>query len=127
MVIDMDGLKRINDKYGHHEGDRAIKALADMISDCCDSGEIAGRAGGDEFYVFAIDYSEAKFERFLKRMQTKVKEFNLHNKTGYILDFSCGDHIVETDSNGLIEEFLKISDSKMYEEKLSKPDRKQSS
>ena len=123
MVIDMDGLKRINDEYGHHEGDRAIKALADMITDCCDSGEIAGRAGGDEFYVFAIDYSEAKLERFLRRMHTKAEGFNLHNKAGYMLDFSCGAHIVETDRNGLIEEFLKISDSKMYEQKQSKPGR----
>ena len=123
MVIDMDGLKRINDKYGHHEGDRAIKAIADMITESCDSGEIAGRVGGDEFYIFAIDYSQAKLERFLARMQKKKDEFNRMNNAGYELDFSCGAHMVETDSSGLIEEFLKISDSKMYEQKQFKPGR----
>lgn len=124
MVIDMDGLKIINDRFGHYEGDRAIKALADIIKRCCDSGEIAGRTGGDEFYVFAPDYSETLLSRFIERMKQFISDFNRSNKSEYSLDFSYGAYIAETDSYGRIEEYLKISDERMYEQKMSKPGRR---
>ncbi len=124
MVIDMDGLKRINDEYGHSEGDRAIKALADMIIRCCDSGEIAGRVGGDEFYIFAPDYSEIRLNRFIERMKGYTEEYNMANTLDYKFDFSYGSFLTETDSYGSIEEFLKISDARMYEQKMSKPGRR---
>ena len=124
MVVDMDGLKRINDEYGHYEGDRAIRALADIITRCCDSGEIAGRTGGDEFYIFAPDYSETILERFIGRMKQYTAEYNDSNKRGYLLDFSWGAYITESDSYGRIEEFLKISDARMYEQKMTKPGRR---
>ena len=124
MVIDMDGLKRINDEFGHYEGDRAIRALADSITKSCDSGELAGRAGGDEFYVFAPDYSESRLERFIRHIRARVAEFNESNKSNYTLDFSIGAYLTETDSFGKIEDFLKISDERMYEQKMSKPGRR---
>ncbi len=124
MVIDMDGLKRINDEFGHHEGDRAIKALADMITVCCDNGEIAGRAGGDEFYIFAPDYTEKRLGRFVDHMKEQIADYNKANKRGYVIDFSYGAYLTETDSYGQIEDFLKISDSRMYEQKQSKPGRR---
>ena len=124
LVIDMDGLKRINDEYGHSEGDRAIKALADMIIRCCDSGEIAGRVGGDEFYIVAPDYSEIRLNRFIERMKGYTEEYNMANTLDYKFDFSYGSFLTETDSYGSIEEFLKISDARMYEQKMSKPGRR---
>ena len=124
MVIDMDGLKSINDKFGHYEGDRAIRALADCIKKCSDFGEIAGRAGGDEFYVFAPDYSEARLNRFVERMKDFVAEYNKANRLNYKLDFSIGTYITEADSYGRIEDYFKISDARMYEQKTSKPGRR---
>ncbi|MBP5553571.1 MAG: GGDEF domain-containing protein [Lachnospiraceae bacterium] len=124
MVIDMDGLKLINDRFGHYEGDRAIRALADSIKKSSDFGEIAGRAGGDEFYVFASDYSEPRIGRFIERMNEFVAEYNKANKLDYKLDFSIGTYLIETDSYGRIEEYFKISDARMYEQKMSKPGRR---
>lgn len=124
MVIDMDGLKRINDQFGHHEGDRAIRALADLIKRCCDSGEIAGRVGGDEFYVFAVDYSETCLKRFIEHLKEYTAEYNQQNNRGYQMDFSYGTYLTEADSFGRLEEFLKISDERMYEQKMTKPGRR---
>lgn len=124
MVLDMDGLKRINDEFGHSEGDRAIKALADMIVKCCDSGEIAGRVGGDEFYIFAPDYSEIRLNRFVERIRNCVDDYNKANPKRYKFDFSYGTYLTETDSFGSIEEFLKISDTRMYQQKMTKPGRR---
>lgn len=125
MVIDMDGLKRINDYYGHHEGDRAIKTAADIISRCCDSGEIAGRAGGDEFYIFAPEYSEEKLQRFTERLSDMCYSYNGYSKKPYSVELSWGAYIVDTDCTGRLEDFLKISDSRMYEQKKAKRSNRQ--
>ena len=124
MVIDMDGLKHINDVYGHNEGDRAIKALGDAIMRAGDAGEIVGRAGGDEFYIFAVDYSEIRLNKFLEHLMDLTGEFNNTNDKGYQLEFSYGAYLTETDSYGRIEEFLKVSDGRMYEQKMTKPGRR---
>ena len=124
MVIDMDGLKHINDNFGHLEGDRAIKALADMIVKSCKYGEISGRVGGDEFYIFALDYSENKLNKFIESMKQLLKEYNDVNNKEYRLDFSMGSYITDTDAYGQIESFLKISDERMYQQKMSKPNRR---
>lgn len=91
---------------------------------CCDSGETAGRAGGDEFYIFAVDYSETQLERFISRMKEFIREFNENNPKPYKIDLSYGTYMTETDSSGRLEDLLKISDSHMYEQKLSKPGRR---
>ena len=124
MVIDMDGLKHINDVYGHSEGDRAIKALGEAIMKAGDCGEIVGRAGGDEFYIFAVDYSEIRLNKFLEHLTALTDEFNRSNEKGYLLEFSYGAYLTETDSYGRIEEFLKVSDGRMYEQKMTKPGRR---
>ena len=124
MVIDMDGLKHINDDYGHYEGDKAIKNVADIITWCCDSGEIAGRAGGDEFYIFAPEYSEKLLERFTERLQGFIKRHNQNSSKPYDINVSYGAFLTEADSSSSLEEFIRISDSKMYDQKLSKPGRR---
>ena len=120
MVLDMDGLKFINDEYGHYEGDRAIRAAAEIISACCCSGEIAGRAGGDEFYVFAVNYTETLRNSFLQRLDDKLKSYNDSGRYPYKIDISYGTFMAETDHFGRLEELLKVSDAKMYEQKIAK-------
>ena len=121
MVIDMDGLKKINDIYGHHEGDRSIKALADIIQKSCINGEIAGRVGGDEFYLFAEDYSETALNRLIDRLLGNLRQYNESESTGsYQLSFSYGAYLVQTDSRGQLDDFIKISDQRMYEQKTAK-------
>lgn len=124
MVIDMDGLKHINDAYGHYEGDRAIKAAANIITKCCDNGEICARAGGDEFYIFAPVYSQDKLDRFFERLNGFTENYNNSYNKPYSLSLSYGALLAECDNKGRIEDFLTISDSRMYEQKMSKPNRR---
>ena len=49
ILLDLDGLKQINDRYGHLAGDRALCRLAHILTDCCRSVDTAARQGGDEF------------------------------------------------------------------------------
>jgi diguanylate cyclase (GGDEF)-like protein/PAS domain S-box-containing protein len=51
LLLDLDGLKRINDHFGHLSGDRALCRLGNILRDCCRSVDTAARHGGDEFAV----------------------------------------------------------------------------
>ena len=124
MVIDMDGLKFINDAYGHYEGDRAIRRAASVITNCCRNGEIAARAGGDEFYIFAPEYSQELLDSFVERLGKLVEDSNTIKKGMFELSLSIGATLCESDNKGKLEDFLKISDAKMYAQKHSKPNRR---
>ena len=82
------------------------------------------RVGGDEFYVFAVDYSEHRMNRFIDRLKEYTEEYNKSENRGYQMDFSYGTYLTEADSFGRLEEFLKISDERMYEQKMTKPGRR---
>lgn len=76
IVIDMDGLKLLNDTHGHAEGDNGIIALSDAASSITDENEICVRGGGDEFFVIGLgNYTEdslrEKLDRFSYYMETK--------------------------------------------------------
>lgn len=124
MVIDMDGLKRINDEYGHYEGDRAIKTIANVIMKCCTGDEIAGRAGGDEFYIFAKDYTEEKLKAFTDKMTELLDSYNSISGAPYKVELSWGGYITQIDNRGRLEALLSESDSRMYRQKQSKPNRR---
>jgi diguanylate cyclase (GGDEF)-like protein/PAS domain S-box-containing protein len=49
LLLDLDGLKEINDRFGHLAGNRALSRLAQILADCCRSIDTAARQGGDEF------------------------------------------------------------------------------
>ncbi len=51
LLLDLDGLKQINDRFGHLAGNRALCRLAQILTDCCRSVDTAARHGGDEFAI----------------------------------------------------------------------------
>lgn len=120
IMIDMDRLKNINDIYGHAEGDFAIRKLAELILSCCENGEIAGRTGGDEFYVLAPDYDQEKAERFADKLEKVLAEFNASSGKEYTLNASCGYFVKKVADIERLEDLLKKSDEKMYSAKRKK-------
>lgn len=58
VVVDLDDFKMVNDTYGHRFGDKVIKEVADMLTDCFGEDDIIGRIGGDEYLVFCRDMLE---------------------------------------------------------------------
>lgn len=120
MVVDMDGLKKINDHFGHAEGDYAIRRIAQFIDDSCTEGMIAGRTGGDEFYIFAPRFDEEQLESFRQSFEEKIEQFNEQKVKPYKLDASFGAYIHEMDGSGNVEEFIRIADERMYAVKQHK-------
>ena len=123
VFTDLNGLKLINDESGHNEGDNLLKKAAHILSGVFFDASVY-RTGGDEFYVFAADYSQEKLERFTSDLETQLEKYNAGINRPYKVELSWGSCLAETDSNGDIDSFLRISDERMYEQKMAKPNRR---
>lgn len=115
--IDMDGLKDINDTFGHMYGDLALKAIANAMSAACYAGEQCFRVGGDEFQMLAVDYDEDMVIEYRNRFTAFLEDYNRRSGRPYIVQASVGYVIVDTKENRSLGEWLTLSDNRMYEEK----------
>ena len=120
MFIDLDGLKKINDTYGHSVGDDAICSIADVLTQTCLSGEIFCRFGGDEFIVFGADYTDEAAHDLKKRIQHNITEVNETQNNPYFLSASAGFVIAVPKEGEDIFRFVTAADNEMYEEKRKK-------
>ena len=108
IQIDMNGLKYLNDNYGHLEGDKALATIAKVISSSVSRKMYVYRLGGDEYIVLAHNVSE---EELLKAV-TRFKE-NL-SKTSYYCAIGCA---YRNDKNLDILEVIKTAEQNMYQDK----------
>lgn len=120
MFIDMDGLKMINDTYGHKSGDIAIRSLAAILQECCTNGEICCRFGGDEFIIFAAGYTKRDADRLTGNLQKKMMEFNLLTSMPFALHASSGYHIAVPTPDKSLFAMVTLADTIMYTEKRKK-------
>ncbi|MBR5645424.1 MAG: GGDEF domain-containing protein [Treponema sp.] len=123
IVIDMDGLKLMNDTYGHAAGDAGIKKIAASVQKISEKHEICVRGGGDEFYLLGIgDYTDekvkARIEKFNKLLEASESEDDI--KVGASSGYCILPFTEETDFN----EALDRADIQMYLQKRSKKDRR---
>lgn len=116
--IDMDGLKKINDTYGHKEGDFAIKSLASAIESACGSVDVCGRFGGDEFVAVGRGFGFIK--RFTNKLTKTLEEINEESGKPYKVEASVG-YISTTPLNSdTLFDLIEQADRKMYEVKKEK-------
>lgn len=120
MFADMDGLKFINDNFGHKVGDHAIRSIATIIQECCQRGEIACRFGGDEFFIFGADYTEDDAVKLRDRIHKELDICNRNFQRPYQLSVSLGACITVPPSGSSIFQLITVADNKMYEEKKKK-------
>lgn len=119
LSADLDGLKEINDKFGHQEGDRALIEVATVLKESFRESDVIARIGGDEFVVFQIENIEKSPEILTARLQKKL---GLRNDTRgrYLLSASVGIAHADPESISSIEELLAQADKLMYEKKKQK-------
>lgn len=117
MEIDMDGLKQVNDRYGHGEGDVCIISIANALIYAAKENEICIRSGGDEFVVIGENYSQDKLERFRKRFAEYLRRANDSLNKPYLIGASMGYFMGIPDGKRTPENYLKIADDAMYANK----------
>lgn len=123
--IDMDGLKFINDNYGHNEGDFAIQHLAKVIKECSDNNSVCARIGGDEFVIFTVNVNKDDDKLISERLTKALEELNNSVDKPYEISASVGSIITVAGRRETLYSIIEQADDKMYEiKKLKKNARK---
>ena len=120
MFADLDGLKEINDNYGHDAGDTALRAVGEAVRCACRSGEIGTRFGGDEFLIFAAGKSEAECAAMAEAIRGALCCFNEREQLPYTVSVSIGWHLAVPVPESSVFRIIEEADQKMYEEKKKK-------
>ena len=119
LFIDLDGMKKINDEFGHNEGDNALINTAAILNRSFRSSDIIARLGGDEFTVLVTDLNASK-EDAITRLNENLKAYNASETRGHKLAFSIGVATLEPERMTCFEELLEQADQAMYEQKRMK-------
>ena len=126
FVIDMDGLKAINDVYGHDEGDYGINVIANVVNSITRSNELCIRAGGDEFYIIGIaNYAKDEGREREVLLKTLLDKHNRTSAKEYEVSASIGYHMDIYQSEEQIKDILRIADQRMYESKVRRKKQRQ--
>lgn len=120
MFADLDGLKYINDTYGHAMGDRAIIAAAHLLQNTYRQSDIIARLGGDEFAVLHICSSVNCCNTLMERLQENLDKYNNTLDQPFRLSFSTGFAFYDPKQPLTLEQMLAQADALMYEKKKAK-------
>ncbi|TDT37707.1 diguanylate cyclase (GGDEF)-like protein [Halospina denitrificans] len=120
VSVDVNGLKEINDHYGHEAGDRVILKAVELLREVTRTGDSLIRLGGDEFVVLCLDCDSSQAERVVERIRqaergTVVAVSDAHGREEAIpVRLSLGYAASDRDSE---EDMMRMADQRMYADK----------
>jgi diguanylate cyclase (GGDEF)-like protein len=114
VCLDLDGLKTINDRYGHPLGDRAIQTFAEHLRACAEHRDLAFRIGGDEFMLVFTAESEREI---VIRMQTLQREIGVALDDGTELPLHASFGIAHFDDPSAFGKAVALADARLYAHK----------
>lgn len=117
FTADLDNLKIINDKFGHHEGDNAIVQVGNILNRISRHRELTSRFGGDEFEVMAFNYNKSMAQNFVKELNRSFDEYNRTSGKPYVVMVSVGIYVDVPGSDSTLEDFIREADARMYSDK----------
>jgi diguanylate cyclase (GGDEF)-like protein len=118
LFADLDGLKNINDTFGHEMGDRVIVDTGQILKETFREADIVARLGGDEFAVFIPTFS-GDLSNFYMRLQENIERFNQQSERAYI-SISLGVQSGDLNNEFSLEQLVAKADKLMYEHKRTK-------
>jgi diguanylate cyclase (GGDEF)-like protein/PAS domain S-box-containing protein len=120
LYADIDNLKKINDTFGHKEGDMALIETADILKKNYRESDIIARIGGDEFVIIPIGTTGDNIDIITSRFEKSIEIYNSKSKREYNLSLSYGLTYYDPENPCSIDELLTQADKIMYEHKRHK-------
>jgi diguanylate cyclase (GGDEF)-like protein len=120
MVCDMNGFKKINDRFGHLEGNRVLRLFAQALKDSCREYDYVARMGGDEFVVIAPGLPADAATKKIEQIRPLARQAGFDVCGEDILSLSVGVAVSPVDGNDA-EQLLTEADRRMYLEKQKQP------
>lgn len=114
IVGDVNGLKIVNDAFGHTAGDRLLQLVAEAFRTSCRQEDVVARWGGDEFAVILPRAGKAIAQEICERIQEKLKKAETPLPVGIALGWATREHLSES-----LEDVLQEAEERMYRVKLS--------
>ncbi len=124
IIADLDGLKYVNDTFGHKMGDEYIKACAEILKSNVRKSDVVARLGGDEFGIILPKSDEKAVKKVISRINDAISKFNKNKKEKFKISISMG---YAVSSNNKLEnnKLFRDADNAMYLEKQRRKKRKE--
>ena len=120
LFADLDGLKQINDTFGHSEGDAALRQIAKILKDVFRSSDLIARVGGDEFIVVAMEAENPDGNALISRLTKMLNALAKQRTRRYPLTLSFGMIRYDPEHPKSLAELLARADKVMYSQKKKK-------
>jgi diguanylate cyclase (GGDEF)-like protein/putative nucleotidyltransferase with HDIG domain len=119
LVLDLDGFKQINDRFGHIEGNNLLRMFAAALKDTCREYDYAARIGGDEFVIVAPGMPPKAVAEIVERLQATAADVGNEVCAPYVLTVSVGEASYPADGEDA-ETLLSAADQSMYDMKRAR-------
>lgn len=121
VFFDLNGFKKINDRFGHDEGDKALIAFSERMSCTFRDSDVYARLGGDEFVVLLTGASAQLAKETIIRFRKSLDKYNKEANRGYNIEFSEGIISNNIAKNCSVSTLLNQADALMYANKEAIP------
>lgn len=118
IIVDVDGLKEVNDQDGHRAGDQLIRKVAHLLVSSFRTRDVISRIGGDEFAILLFDTDESQLHQAILRLRHNLEEVNNGVSNQEQISFSIGG--ATTNPNRDINQTQILADLRMYRQKRRK-------
>ncbi len=123
IFLDLDGLKDINDSYGHIYGAKTLKELGSLLKEYTRSSDVVGRFGGDEFIIVIFGASKKEAKIVAERLRKKIKENIFLKEEGYNVKLTASFGIASFPEDATnVDELINKADKAMYKVKKAGKD-----
>jgi diguanylate cyclase (GGDEF)-like protein len=127
VQVDVDGLKGINDAFGHAAGDQAIAATAAILRCTFRESDVVARLEGDKFVAIALDADCAATARIVARLDDALAQHNFRSKASYALSFTVGFSALVRAERPTLNALLDDADRALYANKRARQSARTSS
>lgn len=116
-MYDVNSLKKVNDTYGHREGDNLLRVIANAVKEVLDEEDFACRLSGDEFLIVFWKKSEQEARNRIQVVEERLVSIRRQDRIPYELSFCTGILELRPDDVMSVTDILREVDERMYEQK----------